>query len=106
MKRGPIVLCILDGVGWGRRDHGDAVFSAHTPHLDDLSATSSWTLLSAHGTAVGMPSDQDMGNSEVGHNAMGAGRIFDQGAKLVANAIESGTIWESPAWKQAVTEKN
>ncbi len=101
MKRGPVVLCILDGVGWGRRDRGDAVFLANTPNLDRLSATTSWTLLSAHGTAVGMPSDNDMGNSEVGHNAMGAGRVFDQGAKLVANAIASGTIWDSSAWKKA-----
>ena len=102
MSRRPIVLCILDGVGWGRRDDGDAVFLAETPHLDRLSHDHPWTLLSAHGTSVGMPSDGDMGNSEVGHNAMGAGRIFDQGAKLVRNAIESGTIWTSSAWLKAI----
>ena len=49
-----------------------------------------WLPIAAHGTAVGMPSDKDMGNSEVGHNALGAGRVFDQGAKLVANAIADG----------------
>ena len=102
MTKRPVVLCILDGVGWGRRDDGDAVFMAKTPNLDWLSESCSWTLLAAHGTAVGMPSDGDMGNSEVGHNAMGAGRVFDQGAKLVANAIASGDIWESPAWKKAI----
>ena len=80
MKHPPVVLCILDGVGWGRRDDGDAVHLARTPNLDLLMATHPWRLLQAHGTAVGMPSDADMGNSEVGHNAMGAGRVFDQGA--------------------------
>ncbi|XP_047052813.1 2,3-bisphosphoglycerate-independent phosphoglycerate mutase [Lolium rigidum] len=53
-----------------------------------------WTLVKAHGTAVGLPSDDDMGNSEVGHNALGAGRIFAQGAKLVDAALASGKIWE------------
>jgi len=101
MSRRPVVLCILDGVGWGRRDDGDAVATASTPHLDQLCSSSPWTLLAAHGTAVGMPSDGDMGNSEVGHNAMGAGRVFDQGAKLVKNAIESGSLWTSAAWKKA-----
>ena len=75
----PVVLCILDGVGWGRRDDGDAVATAHTPVLDGLMSTHEWTLLKAHGTAVGMPSDGDMGNSEVGHNAMGAGRSLPKG---------------------------
>jgi 2,3-bisphosphoglycerate-independent phosphoglycerate mutase len=102
MSKGPVVLCILDGVGWGRRDDGDAVFLADTPNLDRLSASAPWTLLAAHGKAVGMPSDDDMGNSEVGHNSMGAGRVFDQGAKLVSNAIDSGRMWESEAWKRAV----
>lgn len=101
MRTGPVVLCILDGIGWGRRDEGDAVHLANTPHLDALSHNAPWTLLAAHGTAVGMPSDGDMGNSEVGHNAMGAGRVFDQGAKLVQNAIANQSIWDSAAWEQA-----
>jgi len=105
MLGGPVVLCILDGVGWGRRDGGDAVAMADTPHLDALCSTAPWTLLAAHGTAVGMPSDDDMGNSEVGHCAMGAGRIFDQGAKLVRNAIASGNIWNSEAWTEATQKK-
>ena len=102
MTTGPVVLCILDGVGWGRHDEGDAVYLADTPNMDALTRDVPWTLLSAHGTAVGMPSDGDMGNSEVGHNAMGAGRIFDQGAKLVAHAIETESIWRSAAWKKAI----
>ena len=101
MKARPVLLCILDGVGWGRRDEGDAVFLARTPNLDALVAQSPFRLLAAHGRAVGLPSDADMGNSEVGHNAMGAGRVFDQGAKLVDAAIESGAIFEGEAWRRA-----
>ncbi|MDR2111883.1 MAG: 2,3-bisphosphoglycerate-independent phosphoglycerate mutase, partial [Candidatus Accumulibacter sp.] len=58
--------------------------------------------LRAHGTAVGMPSDEDMGNSEVGHNAIGAGQVYSQGAALVAEAIASGAIWRGEAWRQIV----
>ena len=89
----PVVLCILDGVGQGDQGPGDAVFLAHTPNLDRLRAEHPHCLLKAHGTAVGLPSDKDMGNSEVGHNALGAGRIFDQGAKLVDLAVASGSAF-------------
>ena len=99
----PVVLCILDGVGWGQRDEGDAFAMADTPQLDRLLQQQPWCLLQAHGTAVGMPSDGDMGNSEVGHNAIGAGRVFAQGATLVANAIADGRIWQAPAWAKAMT---
>lgn len=102
MNRPCTVLCILDGVGWGRRDEGDAVALARTPQLDALMAHNPWCLLTAHGTAVGMPSDDDMGNSEVGHNAMGAGRVFAQGAALVERALASGALWSAPAWTAAV----
>ncbi len=98
----PVVLLILDGVGWGRRDETDALHLARTPHLDALLSREPWCLLKAHGTAVGMPSDADMGNSEVGHNAMGAGRVFDQGARLVNEAIQSGRIWASEAWQDVI----
>ena len=97
---GPVVACILDGVGLGRRDDSDAVWLARTPHLDWLSQHALATALRAHGTAVGMPSDDDMGNSEVGHNALGAGRIFDQGAKLVSAAIADGRLYRGPVWQQ------
>jgi 2,3-bisphosphoglycerate-independent phosphoglycerate mutase len=96
----PVVLCILDGVGWGRRDDTDAVFVARTPNLDALLSTRPNCLLKAHGRAVGLPSDADMGNSEVGHNAMGAGRVVDQGASLVDAAIASGAIFETGAWAE------
>ena len=94
----PVVLAILDGVGWGRRDDTDAVAMARTPNLDRLLATAPHALLRAHGRAVGLPSDADMGNSEVGHNAMGAGRIIDQGATLVDEAIRTGACFEGAAW--------
>ncbi len=88
----PLVLVVMDGVGVGKGDAFDAVALAHTPTLDRL-ASGSCRTLKAHGTAVGLPSDADMGNSEVGHNILGAGRIFDQGAKRIDNALESGSIW-------------
>ena len=97
----PLVLVVMDGVGVGRGDEFDEVAQANTPTLDRLAAETCRTLR-AHGTAVGLPSDADMGNSEVGHNILGAGRIFDQGAKRVDNAVESGSIWKSDAWQQIV----
>jgi len=99
---GPLVTVILDGVGIGKRDASDGVFSARTPVLDALLAEPLYTLLRAHGSAVGLPSDDDMGNSEVGHNALGAGRVFAQGAKLVNGAIASGRIFEGAAWRSIV----
>jgi len=95
---GPVVLVILDGVGLGPEVESNGVFVAHTPVLDGLLASPMTTTLKAHGTAVGLPSDDDMGNSEVGHNALGAGRVFAQGAKLVQAAIASGAIFESRAF--------
>lgn len=99
---GPVLVVVMDGVGIGRHDEGDAVWLARTPTLDWLNAHACSAPLRAHGTAVGLPSDDDMGNSEVGHNAIGAGRIFDQGAKLVQNAIADGSIWKGEVWRAAV----
>jgi 2,3-bisphosphoglycerate-independent phosphoglycerate mutase len=96
---GPVLVCVMDGVGVGQHDDGDAVWLARKPNLDFLASQPATTLLTAHGTAVGMPSDADMGNSEVGHNAIGAGRTFDQGAKLVDNAIKSGRLFEGETWQ-------
>ena len=100
--RGPVVVCVMDGVGNGRQDEGNAVWLARKPSLEFLRAHSAYTELLAHGTAVGMPSDADMGNSEVGHNALGAGRTFDQGAKLVDNAIKSGALFEGKVWRELI----
>ncbi len=101
-RRGPVVLVLMDGVGYGKFEEGDAVRSALTPHLDWLHANCSNTRLKAHGTAVGLPSDGDMGNSEVGHNAIGAGRVFDQGARLVNESIETGAMFTGGAWQELV----
>ncbi|MDR3200838.1 MAG: 2,3-bisphosphoglycerate-independent phosphoglycerate mutase [Spirochaetales bacterium] len=99
-RRGPLVLAILDGVGYGKYKEGDAVAEAKTLVLDSLSAKCPHTKLKAHGTAVGLPSDEDMGNSEVGHNAMGCGRVFAQGAKLVSASIQSGAMFSGEIWKK------
>lgn len=99
---GPVVLVIMDGVGLGKGDESDGVHLAYTPVLDGLLKEPLYTTLKAHGTAVGLPSDDDMGNSEVGHNALGAGRVFAQGAKLVDKALETGSIWKGEAWSNAM----
>ena len=98
----PIVLVIMDGVGKGDGGSGDAVVVAKTPTLDHLLATCPHTYLKAHGTAVGLPSDEDMGNSEVGHNALGCGQVYSQGAKLVGESIENGALYASETWKELV----
>ena len=101
MKK-PIVLIVMDGVGKGDGGSGDAVAVAKTPTLDHLLATCPHTYLKAHGTAVGLPSDEDMGNSEVGHNALGCGQVYSQGAKLVGESIENGTLFASAVWQELV----
>ena len=100
--KGPVILLIMDGVGIGQYEEGDLVRASHTPHLDWLRANVPNTRLKAHGRAVGMPSDEDMGNSEIGHNAIGCGRVFDQGASLVNKAIVNRTLFEGAAWKELV----
>jgi 2,3-bisphosphoglycerate-independent phosphoglycerate mutase len=101
-RTGPVVVVVMDGVGLGPDYAGNAVKAAYKPTLDGLMASSVWTRLNAHGTAVGMPSDADMGNSEVGHNALGAGRVFDQGAKLVQEAIDRGQLWNGKGWQEII----
>ncbi len=92
----------MDGVGIGKGDEGDAVARAHAPTLAYLRTLPSFTRLRAHGTAVGMPSDTDMGNSEVGHNVLGSGRVVDQGSKLVAHAIASGAMFRGRVWRELI----
>jgi len=99
---GPVVLAILDGVGIGTCAEGDVVSRANTPTLDWLAQNALNAKLKAHGTAVGMPSDSDMGNSEIGHNAIGCGRVFDQGAKLVNESIENRTLFDGTVWKKLI----
>ena len=100
---GPVVLVIMDGVGIGNGDAGDMVAAASTPNLDWLAKNALSTQLKAHGSAVGMPTEGDMGNSEVGHNAIGAGRVFEQGALLVKKAVETGEMFSGATWQSLVS---
>ena len=103
---GPVVLAIMDGVGIGKYEEGDIVRKANTPTLDWLAGNSLTSSLKAHGTAVGMPSDDDMGNSEIGHNAIGCGRVFAQGASLVNDAIEERTLFDGAVWQELIDNVN
>ncbi|GHV05065.1 putative 2,3-bisphosphoglycerate-independent phosphoglycerate mutase [Spirochaetia bacterium] len=99
-RKGPVVLVIMDGVGYGKYKEGDAVADSKMYNLENIKAKSPHTRLKAHGKAVGLPSDDDMGNSEVGHNAMGCGRVFNQGAALVSTSIATGAMFTGQAWKE------
>lgn len=102
-RKGPLLLIIMDGIGIGKDYAGNAVYVAKKPTLDKLFKSELYTKLQAHGTAVGLPSDDDMGNSEVGHNALGGGRFFAQGAKRVNEAIQDGSIYQTDVWKNLVS---
>lgn len=103
MDKRQVVLVVMDGVGKSATGLGDAVSQARIPTLNRLTEACPITYLKAHGTAVGLPSDEDMGNSEVGHNALGCGQVYSQGAKLVEEAILSGDIFKSSAWCELVS---
>ncbi|MBM9500937.1 2,3-bisphosphoglycerate-independent phosphoglycerate mutase [Leptospira sp. 201903071] len=102
------LLVILDGVGYSPRgaEFGNAIAGANLPFLNRVWNQFPTLHIQAHGKAVGMPSDEDMGNSEVGHNVLGSGRIFDQGAKLVSNSISDGSIFQGQAWKEVIENVN
>ncbi len=100
---GPVLTIVMDGVGIAPEGAGNAVRNAYTPTLDMLMEKYPWVKLKAHGTAVGLPGDDDMGNSEVGHNALGSGQVFAQGAKLVSQSIENGKMFASDTWKAIVS---
>ncbi|NKB24694.1 MAG: 2,3-bisphosphoglycerate-independent phosphoglycerate mutase [Kiritimatiellae bacterium] len=100
--QGPVVLAIMDGVAIGPSEQGNMVRQANTPHLDWLQSNVETSQLKAHGSAVGMPTDDDMGNSEVGHNAIGCGRVFQQGASLVNQSIENRNLFNGDVWKELV----
>lgn len=97
-----MLLAVLDGIGVRENTYGNAVLTAHTPVLDYLASLPLSTTLKAHGTFVGLPSDNDIGNSEVGHNALGAGRIYDQGAKIVQKSIQTKDLYSDKTWTQAI----
>ena len=101
--RGPVLTIVMDGVGIAPQGEGNAVYSAYTPTLDAIMAKYPCVKLKAHGTAVGLPTDDDMGNSEVGHNALGSGQVFAQGAKLVSQSIENGKMFASATWQKVIS---
>ncbi len=105
-RSGPLLLVILDGFGIGKKDAGDAVYAAHpaniTRWITETQAAQLFAQLKAHGPAVGLPSNEDMGNSEVGHNAMGSGQIYNQGAKLVNESLQSGRFFQTPTWNDLI----
>ena len=100
--KGPLLTIVMDGVGIAADNGANAVASAYTPTLDRIMKKYPTLAIKAHGTAVGLPGDDDMGNSEVGHNALGSGQVFAQGAKLVSQSIESGKIFESSTWQELI----
>ena len=100
--QGPVLTIVMDGVGLTAANGANAVAAANTPTLDMLMEKYPMVQLKAHGTAVGLPGDDDMGNSEVGHNALGAGQVFAQGAKLVSQSIESGKMFAGETWKKLI----
>ena len=101
--QGPVLTIVMDGVGLTAESETNAVSRAYMPNLKRVMASYPTVKLKAHGTAVGLPSDDDMGNSEVGHNALGSGQVFAQGAKLVSQSIESGKMFVSSAWQEIVS---
>lgn len=101
-RRGPVVLVIMDGVGYGKYAEGDAVSQSMMNTLRKLESECPHVRLKAHGKAVGLPSDEDMGNSEVGHNAIGCGRVFQQGAALVSQSIESAAMFSGGTWRKLI----
>jgi len=102
--KGPVVLIIMDGVGIKEIETGNAVSNAKKPILDNCMKKYPMQKLKAHGTAVGLPSDGDMGNSEVGHNAIGAGQVYSQGAKLVSESLASKSMYQSEVWQSLVAD--
>jgi 2,3-bisphosphoglycerate-independent phosphoglycerate mutase len=98
---GPIVLVVMDGVGLSDRVEGNAVKQARMETFNALMKKYPMIKLGASGHYVGIP-DGDMGNSEVGHNAMGAGEIIAQGTKLIDEAIIGGRAFSEPTWQNAI----
>lgn len=100
---GPVVLAVLDGVGLAPDAPGNAVSKARTTFLGEAARKCLHVALDASGEAVGLTPGQ-MGNSEVGHNTMGAGKVYKQGIARVDEAFDSGEIFESDGWKGAISQ--
>ena len=101
IKPKPLVLVILDGLGHRDSQAYNAASLAHTHTLDRLLAHYPHRLIEASGKAVGLP-DGQMGNSEVGHMHLGAGRLIKQSLTRINESVESGTLAQNPAIISAV----
>lgn len=99
----PVILIVMDGIGISNSEYGNAVKAAYTPTIDRLIQSCPNIGIKAHGTAVGLPTDDDMGNSEVGHNALGCGQVYSQGAKLVNESIKNGKMYASETWNTIIS---
>ena len=99
----PTALLILDGYGIGAQNAGNAIWAAKTPVMDKLLACCPHTQLSASGLDVGLPEGQ-MGNSEVGHTNIGAGRVVYQDLPRITNAVNDGSFFENPAYVKAMDD--
>ena len=99
----PAALVILDGYGIGENNDRNAICLAKTPVMDKLAASCPHSRLSASGLDVGLPEGQ-MGNSEVGHTNIGAGRVVYQDLPRITNAIEDGSFFENPAYIKAMDD--
>ncbi|HOB86177.1 MAG TPA: 2,3-bisphosphoglycerate-independent phosphoglycerate mutase [Bacillota bacterium] len=97
----PLALIILDGWGYSTNQKYNAIMAAHTPNMDRFYKENPWALLEANGEAVGLPEGQ-MGNSEVGHLNIGAGRIVYQELTRISRAIRTGDFFKNPALLQAL----
>lgn len=99
----PVMLCILDGFGYNPNDYGNAIQAAQTPNLDKIFKEYPHTLIGASGMDVGLP-DGQMGNSEVGHTNIGAGRIVYQELTRITKSIADGDFFENEALVKAVDD--
>src|SRR6266481_5622516 len=96
-----LILIVLDGFGCRKEREYNAIANASKPRFDRLFRESPWTTLEASGGAVGLPTGQ-MGNSEVGHLNIGAGRVVDQDILRISKAIESKELRKNPVLIDAV----
>ena len=99
----PVVLIVLDGVGYTERTEGNAVLAAKTPNLDQIRKTYPHSLLGASGEAVGLPAGFQ-GSSEVGHLSMGAGRVVTQELKRINDQLEKGEIYSGILWQSMMQQ--
>ncbi len=100
MKK-PVVLCIMDGFGYNQSDYGNAITAAKTPRLDEIFNNNSMTYIGASGMDVGLP-DGQMGNSEVGHTNIGAGRVVYQELTRITKSIKDGDFFENDVFMAAI----